>query len=430
MNETVITDKGGSSESPLEFLTKILSNLSDKIKTKKIFGGLLIKNFGPLSAVYIEINKLNLIIGDNNSGKSTINKMLSVFLDITISGKKEEQVRKSFTDSEINYFNDESFIVFVSAINTIIISKTDCFIHSALEPESNKKILDAIDKLELHHGIEIALEKAKKLSIIEDDNLAFLKKVHEDMGNVSQPINQLLPIYIPAERNLLSILSGSLFSLMNADIPLSKTLIRFGSSYEIARKRINSIKSPIMDISYQYENGKDVISFSESGKLNLSESSSSIQATIPLFIVLEHLGRTETANILVEEPEMNLFPKMQKKMANYLSTFCSGSFLNTVVITTHSPYILSAFNNLIVAGTLAQEKPELVEEIASIIPQQSWIKYDDVSAYVLENGTARSILDPEWQAIVADEIDKASEEIGQEYDQLLELKYRGHSADE
>ncbi len=404
-----------------------ISEFSDPIRSDKCFGRLYVKNFGSLQCIDILINNFNIFIGQNNTGKSTLARILAIVLDFTLNSKSSEKIRQSFIDSEISFFQEDTIILFVSKLNTIFLSSKETISHSKLIIKEGS--LETISNVELHHQIESLLEltvKDKK-KIKNRDTINKLKKVHGDMNKVSQQVNQLLPIYIPAERNLISLVSGSLFSLMNSNIPLSKMIIRFGANYELARKRLLKINLPALNIEYRYENGEDRIFISNNYSLPLSNASSSVQSITPLAIVLEYLGRVESASILVEEPEMNLFPDNQRVISQYLASFCKGNILKTVTITTHSPYILSAFNNLIVAGTLAQEKPELEDEIEKIISKESWIKFNDVSAYVLENGTTRSILDSEWKAIVAEDIDQASENIGIEYDRLLALKYQSSS---
>jgi hypothetical protein len=67
---------------------------------------------------------------------------------------------------------------------------------------------------------------------------------------------------------------------------------------------------------------------------------------------------------------------------------------------------------------VGQKNPE---EVNILIPKQFWIDPRRVSAYFVENGTARSIMDEELQHICAEEIDKASTLTNEMYDRLLEI---------
>jgi hypothetical protein len=92
------------------------------------------------------------------------------------------------------------------------------------------------------------------------------------------------------------------------------------------------------------------------------------------------------------------------------------------VITTHSPYILSSFNNLIEAGQAARNNPNLHDEVAKIIPEQYWIKEGDFKAYAIEDGKLKSILN-ESGFVEGNYLDQVSETIGDEFDQLIKLEY-------
>jgi len=93
-------------------------------------------------------------------------------------------------------------------------------------------------------------------------------------------------------------------------------------------------------------------------------------------------------------------------------------------VTTHSPYILTALNNLIYAYQVGQKNPD---EVNTLIPKQFWIDPRRVSAYFVENGTARSIMDEELQHINAEEIDRASDLTNSLHEQLLEIELFGES---
>jgi len=96
---------------------------------------------------------------------------------------------------------------------------------------------------------------------------------------------------------------------------------------------------------------------------------------------------------------------------------------STLTITTHSPYILSSFNNLIEADQVAREKPESKDEVARLIPEHYWIKSSDFRAYCIHDGVLESIMDSETGLISANYLDSVSETIGVEFDELLRLGY-------
>jgi predicted ATPase len=53
--------------------------------------------------------------------------------------------------------------------------------------------------------------------------------------------------------------------------------------------------------------------------------------------------------IIIDEPELNLHPDNQRKIARWLVRVVNAGF--KVMITTHSDYIIREFNNLIMLQT-------------------------------------------------------------------------------
>ena len=128
--------------------------------------------------------------------------------------------------------------------------------------------------------------------------------------------------------------------------------------------------------------------------------------------------------VYVEEPEANIFPRTQYELVRLLAWLSQEWRLDfSWVITTHSPYILSSFNNLIEATQVATARPELKDEVAKLIPEQYWIKTSDFKAYCIHDGNLESIMDSETGLVSANYLDNVSEVIGVEFDELLRLGY-------
>jgi len=137
-------------------------------------------------------------------------------------------------------------------------------------------------------------------------------------------------------------------------------------------------------------------------KLPLEVLSNGVQEMIPLFNILEHLmffreHSVETARAIydpprpvkpagsrpflyLEEPESHVFPKTQYRLVQLFAWLAADPILDfSWVITTHSPYILSAFNDLIEAGRLGTNG-ELRIDVNDVIPEQYWVKPSDFKA--------------------------------------------------
>ncbi len=123
---------------------------------------------------------------------------------------------------------------------------------------------------------------------------------------------------------------------------------------------------------------------------------------------------------IIEEPEAHLYPETQRDVTNLISLLANQPG-NQVMITTHSPYILSALNNLLYAHKAGKTKPD---EVSEIVDPLLWLNLspDRVAAYKVENGEIHDIIDPELGMINAEEIDSASRTIFDELDKILQLE--------
>ena len=132
--------------------------------------------------------------------------------------------------------------------------------------------------------------------------------------------------------------------------------------------------------------------------------------------------------VFIEEPESCVFPKTQHLLMKLLSMLINTNEKLKVVITTHSPYIMTAFNTLIQAGRVGS-LPGNREKVCSFIPEQYWIKEGDFKAYAMEDGKLVSIFkpeseDPEGQGMInGDYLDGVSDQLGKEFSRLLDIEF-------
>jgi hypothetical protein len=128
--------------------------------------------------------------------------------------------------------------------------------------------------------------------------------------------------------------------------------------------------------------------------------------------------------VWLEDPEANIFPSTQNDLVRlfaWLSSEWRTDF--SWVITTHSPYILTAFGNLLKAGKVGYQSPEHHAAVAKTVPEKYWIKNSEFTAYKIENGVLKSIYDESTGQIDADYLDDVSSDIAEEFGQLLEIQY-------
>lgn len=120
---------------------------------------------------------------------------------------------------------------------------------------------------------------------------------------------------------------------------------------------------------------------------------------------------------IVEEPEQNLFPETQAKVLYELLKCRNTAEHNKLVISTHSPYILTALNNAILANDVFKKSGKSIDEL----PKNRMVPFENVSAFKFENSGIISITDDETRLIDASQIDGCSTDINEVFDKLKDL---------
>lgn len=406
---------------------------------------LRVKDFGPIKDIELDLRKTTVFIGPQGSGKSTLAKLIAIFRDWNFLKEfKMNQEKGQILSQAFQNYNIQNYIQFVDDKNSL---KTEFqytsenysikILNGKMSVYTQGESMLAIDYLRnKEHRIKDEIDKAKsiptelKIPQSNQDRKAlsdFMKNYRKrlnDIFNESFPYIFTKSIYIPTERFLISAVSSSLLSLVNNNISLPRCLTEFGTYFENARRQLSSFKIPFLGITYRYENNMDRIFLDNNQVFNLSESASGFQAVIPMKVVIGYysmLNDSINYSFIIEEPELNLYPTTQKHLIYYLSERCTQGY-NELVVTTHSPYNLSAFNNLLLAYQTAQKHPEQKVAIEAVIPEKSWINPDDFAAYYINSaGTARSVFNQKTGLIAENELDDVSELIGEEFDELMEI---------
>jgi predicted ATPase len=395
-----------------------------KIMTER----LIIENFGPINKVDIDIKRFMLFIGTQASGKSTIAKLLAIFRNIEIYVKdsldsfdKEDQAKYfnyySLTDyfqgdrTKFTYSNENYTIKYFNKKWEII--KTEKF-----------SLLLQSEKIRVENAIRGVVESNDRLkSTSEKEQKETFQKIY-DFNWKNLFVMNSEQIYIPADRILVSMIKDVGFSFRSVALPGS--LQEFGTKFEFATKRIKEFAIDVLNITYKFEENKGhQIYYNDTNSISLSDSASGIQALLPLQLVIEYLSNNSDPihhlTFIVEEPELNLFPETQKNTLSYLLKKCNQKGRkDSLVITTHSPYILSCMNNLLFAYDIAKNNKSK-DAVREIIKEDFWVNPDEFSAYSLNNGTAESIFDLSERLISGNFLDSISEEINDERNLLMEL---------
>jgi predicted ATPase len=405
-----------------------------------------IKNFGGIEEALIPLNEINIFIGPQTSGKSVTAKLVYFFKTFWglyyVNRGKYPNIGKwgneKFISTFFDYFPEK-------------IWKKSSF---EIRYEYNKKYSVLIFKSSENSNIELTyspdlIEDLSKF-IKDDVDDFFLENKTTDfvqfINNAEEKIGKenfyYFQFYIPAIRSLFSTLQSSIFNVLEVSEgrnSFDPFLLRFGSVYEkIINKDIihdekselyiDNILSLLKVSQIEKTDNRFYLNHFDSRSVNLSDASSGQQALFPLLLSLlsssdTELFPSESRAIYVEEPEAHIFPDSQNQLVKFLVKIKNTSNLRLQhFITTHSPYILTAFNNLIQAGAIEQEI-ENKEDLYRIVPQHQILKPNTVNAYEFRDGKVESLIDPETGFIVAERLDAVSEALAIQFDQLLDLKY-------
>lgn len=411
---------------------------------------LIVTNFLVIKEAKFNVGRVNIIIGPQANGKSILVKLLYFFREVIsekflISIKNNES--KSYLIKQIEelfekYFpkytwKDKSFKIMYNFNDIqIIISKTISQRKVQIELCNEISILHRQLKSEYKKFLKI--EKEKEDEWVSDSFWDFKHKYIYQ--NEERSIYSSESLFIPASRSFFANLQKNIFSFLSKNIDIDPFMSEFGSKYEFSKKiysdsmfhkarlekdttykKIQVIVKSILNGDYKYKDDQDWIE-SNGEAINLSNASSGQQESLPMLLILSIFPFMNTRNrnsiFFIEEPEAHLFPVSQKHIVSLIGLIYNMQ--QNSVITTHSPYILTAINNLLLAYDVMQEKGE--KSIEKIIDKDFCINFDDIQAYTIKNGKLISIMNKEERLIGINIIDSVSEEFNGTFDSLLALQ--------
>ncbi|MFJ1327549.1 hypothetical protein [Capnocytophaga canimorsus] len=381
---------------------------------------LTIKNIGPIKEVTFNIKKINVFMGKQSSGKSTIAKILSFCSWV------EKDI--SFNQSFDKFLEGDYFVNYLKSFHKMErYIKEDSYIEyygDAVHIEySNSKV--SIKWLEARFDY-----KRPKISYIPSErNLIALPEISQvkfpdnylrsyllDWLNVRQNYNY---------ENKVSVLDTNT-SYYFSESDASDHIV--GDDYDIplsaASSGLQSITSLLITLDYltmKLYNKKEELSFEkENVRYNTAQLIVSEIVLRPLYgKIFEGEERTKvieefnkrladkspremelfkkfkdirnnlleynSTNLIIEEPEQNLFPATQKELTYQLLEYLNKSeYDHTMAITTHSPYILYAINNCMLAHLVKDKNEDSKLKNSMISPE-------DINIFEIEDGKNRSI---------------------------------------
>lgn len=407
---------------------------------------LRVKNFGPVKEIcnddFLLIKKVSVFIGEQGSGKSTIAKLFSTLSWLEKDYFRNPQNYENFGKTEFikyceeqklnKYFIDSTVIDYIGSVYEFHYS-SDEFLSKKINAKYSKpKIMYIPSERNLLTVVDNA-ENVKKLPLM----LKLLQNEYKNALNNSKSGHFLLPL---SDFNLEFNKETQAVSIKNKE---SSVYIQNSSSglqslvpiSVVSNYLLQEVKKELVDIV------KDFSVFDFAKIKNLIEKKWSDVAKINhLNHILEHdlvfgtintIDRKDLEAIsevvqeyvntcfinIVEEPEQNLFPSSQVSVLEELIKINNSIDANQLLITTHSPYVLSALNNYIYANEIFKKYKKEIPEISEFL----FVDIKDVSAYRIQNGNVYSITNNEYNLIDTTQIDECSSVINSLYDKLVEV---------
>lgn len=392
-----------------------------------------IKNIGPIKElVEISLNRINVFMGPQSSGKSTIAKIISfctwVEKDVaTNQSLSEYEENKTYFRERLEsfhkikgYFNSDSYIHYKSEVVDIVWKNEECSISwvdkyaykrskiGYIPSERNMVILPEARKSEFGNtNIRSFLfdwfEARKKYSNENDlsvlnlgVNYYYVEGSEEDhirgnnndaeydilLSNASSGLQSITPLIAMIEyltkwiydEDTISFEQDERKQRVNINLAVEKALKPYYDKDDL----------PIDDLQ------KLVKSFNE--KLHEKEEKA-VKYFEDYKDISNSLFKTMNSQFIIEEPEQNLFPETQRDLVYYFLQKCLNKERNRLTLTTHSPYVLYALNNCMMAG-LVSDKME-ANELSKLKCNQSKINPVDVSIYEIREGVVRGTIQGE-----------------------------------
>lgn len=410
--------------------------------------------FSSITEAVLPISPITVLIGPQASGKSVLCKLsyfFSSLLDEQIKAVVEHLSHEEFSDEVrnkfIRWFPPETWgkhkfeISFEFGSCVVQIVRTV----SGGRPGKGIKI-KFCDTLLTHFATSakiMADRDLKKRSELDSSELTYgswrlERAIRDDLQRELKGDFVTSQLFIPAGRSFFTSVGKAIAAFENSNM-LDPVTVVFGRMYALRDSAIifedSSIDRTIRTLIEratvdmlgghlvrERERDREVLKTADGRTIPLSALSSGQQEVFPLLKVLPtFMSKTARRIIYVEEPEAHLFPEAQSKLVILLAALMNAyGPTNDMVITTHSPYVLTKFNNLLLAGQLGRRKNKL-GAVGEIIPQESWIQRGHLGAYALADGKLKDLMDPTG-LIDGDYLDSVSNQMGAEFTSLLDIE--------
>lgn len=400
-----------------------------------------IKNVGPLADTgQIDLGRFNVIIGKQSTGKSTFMKILCFcqWLEKKIMTGDDKQLIYNYTHyhrflKELrqfhrfpnHYFTPQSLISYSGEAVTI-----------ELQGNQNAKIDRKPDFENIRHNTKLSFIPSERNLATALKNVDRVYKSNEldvlfnhlfEWDEAKENYSEEQPI----DLNVVGNMDYYYDSTQSADVIRLKDKRKKISPFYVS-SGVQSVlpivvmthyfTGPIFSRAVDLSKNDVTVLFRKLSQPAIKEG----QDADSILNKIASIYNYQDTRLFIEEPEQNLFPESQQALINFIVESINAATRQTgkpssVVITTHSPYIITAFNVLLKAA-----RAEKIDADATykVVPKNAIIPFSDIRAfYITDEGTLSDILDDEVQMIGGMELDHASDIVEDKLSLLNDVIY-------
>lgn len=408
-----------------------------------------IKDFLVIKDAVVNIKKINVIIGPQANGKSIIAKLLYFFKNTSndfLSGIRRSLSKRELDSGILDDFEkrfpryswdgSEFYLEYVLDDLLISISGTkNARGKTTLKLDYSSRLLTFYNakKRLYQRKLQEAREASKKKErhFSNDEIHVFYEHIKEPIINSDLNAYFSTSVFVPASRTFFANLQKNIFTFLASNLDIDPFLKEFGGLYENSKywykdsvrggyfskknkvllEEVNDLMEAVVDGEYEFSNDQDWIK-SKGKRVNLANASSGQQESLPMLLTLcvwpfiksEEKG----AMFFIEEPEAHLFPTSQGYIVSIISLL-SNSLGTSFFLTSHSPYVLSALNNFILAADAVDDGKMSVDDFVKLNKTGRPVRFEEVAAYTINDGIVKSINDNEFRMLGADMLDGISD---------------------
>ncbi len=433
------------------------------------------KNLGPLKSGEIIIKDMTVFCGKNNTGKTYVNYLIYSVLEALKNYKAEfnlditQLLREGIQEIDIVSLFENNFDRVAKEIANevrenlykIFSSKKEFFKDLELEIELDKEQKrEKLISSKFESNMTVGEEKSEIINYkkIENSNqiafIYFKDKISENINKEvleeysKRYIEALLTFcliqegkqkyMLPTERNGLNIFYNELLRkraniVENIDFNI-ENLENISNYPKPVKDYLNILTKldtydkidgnrPLIDIAeemekeiikgrYKINNNRIFYQTENEKELDLYMASSTVKTIFGVIFYLRHLIK-EKDYLIIDEPELNLHPENQVKIAKLLVRLVNSGV--KVIISTHSDYITKEFNNLLMLDNDFKNKVEIMERYS--YTEKDILRKNSVGAYLFKDGTMNEMEIGE-EGIITKTFDEVIESINERNDDI------------